>query len=716
MISLTIDNKQVQAEEGITVLEAADKAGIYIPRLCYHPYLPPYGGCRLCVVEIEKMRGFPTACTTPANDGMIVKTNTPQLQMYRQGVLELILTECPKVCSPSKSEEAGETFSDNGHSELQRIAEYIGVREITLPYDDKELPIDKDNPLFERDLNLCISCGRCVQMCQDVRGIYAISFNQRGSQQVVGTAFDRPLKDSGCIFCSSCVEVCPTGALKDKAVKLQPKPDREAIIVPCMCACPAGIDVPRYVSLCSEGRFGEALAVNREKVPFPAVLGRVCIHPCETGCRRSELNEPISIKALKRFAADHDDGQWKQYSKSLPSTGKSVAVVGSGPAGLTAAYYLAKLGHSATVFEELPQPGGMMRVGIPDYRLPKDILDAEIKEIQNVGVEIKVNTRIESLESLFEQGFDAIFVGLGAHRGTKMRVEGDDTPGVVDGVPLLRELNLARKVDLGDKVAVIGGGNVAIDNARIAPRLGVKEVTIIYRRTRAEMPASPEEVEAALEEGINIIFLATPVKISRGNGQIKLTCTRMELGEPDASGRRRPIPIKGSEFTMDFDSVIAAVGQAPEIPGQFNLKVSRRNTLEVDSETLATNRKGVYAGGDVVTGGTSVIEAIAAGRKAATSIDKYLGGSGDIDEELVEKREYQACVGIKNDFAYWARVQMPCLQVKKRTKDFSEVELGCDEKAAIEEGKRCIQCAFRLQIAPVTLPPVESKVASGKKK
>ena len=716
MISLTIDDKQVKTEEGMTVLEAANKAGIYIPRLCYHPYLTPYGACRLCIVEIEKMSGFPPACTTPASNGMIVKTNTPQLQMLRQDILELILTEHPKVYFPSEGKEADATYSKNGHSELQKVAEYIGVREITLPYTYKELPIDKDNPLFERDLNLCISCGRCVQMCQEIRGVGAISFIDRGSQTIVGTSFNRPLKDAGCRFCSACVEVCPTGALMDKAAKQEPELEREAIVTPCKYACPAGIDVPGYVDLIGQGRCADALAVIREKVPFPGVLGRVCIHPCETACRRSELNEPISIKTLKRFAADHDDGQWKQYSKSLPSTGKSVAVVGSGPAGLTAAYYLAKLGHSAIVFEELAQPGGMMRVGIPDYRLPKDILDAEIKEIQNVGVEIKVNTRIESLDRLFEQGFDAIFVGLGAHCGTKMGVEGEDTPGVVDGVPFLREINLARKVSLGDRVAVIGGGNVAIDSARTALRLGVKEVTIIYRRTRTEMPASPEEVEAALEEGVNIVFLATPVKIGRENSQIKLTCTRMELGEPDASGRRRPIPIKGSEFTTDFDSVIAAIGQAPDIPDQFNLSISRRNTLEVDSDTLATNIQGVYAGGDVVTGGASVIEAIAAGRKAAIAIDKYLGGTGDIDEILVQRDQYVPRTDGEGDFVDRTRVQMSSLAVKQRIKNFTEVELGLDEQTAIEEAKRCLQCAFRLQITSVILPPVEPKVALGNEK
>ena len=354
-----------------------------------------------------------------------------------------------------------------------------------------------------------------------------------------------------------------------------------------------------------------------------------------------------------------------------------------------------------------------MRVGIPDYRLPKDILDAEIGEIEKAGVEIKVNAKIESIDSLFEQGYDAVFVGLGAHRGTKMGVEGEDTPGVMDGVSFLRGVSLGNKVNLGNKVAVIGGGNAAIDSARTAPRLGAKEVTIVYRRTRAEMPASPEEIEGALEEGIDIIFLAAPLKISKEGGRVRLTCNRMELGEPDASGRRRPVPIKGSEFSTDFDSIIAAIGQATDIPDQFDLKISRGN-IQAAPNTLATSRPGVYAGGDVVTGPASVIEAIAAGRKAASSIDQYLGGDGVIDEVLCQAREYSACFGKDLDFADWTRVEMPCLPAEKVVSNFTEVELGFAESAAIKEGKRCLQCAYRRQILPAPLAPIRPRTERAK--
>ena len=293
----------------------------------------------------------------------------------------------------------------------------------------------------------------------------------------------------------------------------------------------------------------------------------------------------------------------------------------------------------------------------------------------------------------------------------KMGVDGEDSPGVVDGASFLRGVNLGEKIDLGKEGAVVGGGNVAIDSARTALRLGAKNVTILYRRTRAEMPASPEEIEAALEEKINIVYLAAPTKLSQSNGRLEVICIRMELGEPDASGRRRPMPIKGSEFSTKFDSVIAAIGQTPEIPEKFNLKTGRGNTLQVNTETLATDRQGVWAGGDVATGPASVIGAIAAGRKAASSIDKYLGGSGVIDEELTKERQFRLCVGKEEGFVERPRIEMRCLPVEQR-EGFIEVELGYDEQEALREAKRCFQCGVRLQISPAPLPPVKKRTVA----
>ena len=590
------------------------------------------------------------------------------------------------------------------------MVDYLDIGDTPIPYEYRGLPINRDNPFFDLDYNLCIACGRCVSACRDLRGVKALDFIELNGYRVAGPVQGNH-KDSGCKFCFACVEVCPTGALVDREARYYPPSDWEGYVVPCRQACPAHIEIPRYINLIAQGKYSEALAVIREKVPFPGVLGRVCIHPCEQACRHSQLNDPICIKFLKRFAADHDSGLWKQNSKVAPSTGKRVAVVGSGPAGLTAAYYLAKLGHSATVFEALPQAGGMMRVGIPDYRLPREILDAEIKEIEEVGVEIETNTRIESLDSLFEQGYSAIFLGLGAHRGTRMRVDGEDSPGVIDGVTFLRQVNLGEEVKIGRRIAIIGGGNAAIDCSRTSLRLGAEKVTIVYRRTRAEMPAAAEEIEEALHEGVEIIFLAAPNRISVKDGHIELECLRMKLGEPDASGRRRPVPIEGSEFITALDNVIASIGQATEVPTQFEIDLGRGNVIKVNSQTLATNRQGVFAGGDVVTGPASVIGAIAQGRQAASSMDKYLGGSGVIDESLVSLGEPDPWLGSDAGFADRRQPAMPCLDIKKRLANFAEVELGYDETTAIEEAKRCLRCGLRLRLSSPMLPPVKVKSA-----
>ncbi len=754
-ITLNIDDTRVEVDKGKTVLEASQKANIYIPSLCAHPDLSPYGSCRLCAVEIEGVPGFLSACTTQAGDGMIVHTDTPLVQEIRRHFLSIILSHHPHICltceyrgqcNPQQECKKGIPVAERccyllNRCELQKVAEYIGIPEYTPRYVPAGLPIIREEPLFDQDYNLCIHCGCCVRACQELRGVNAFSFVTRD-----GRIEERPvagsLMESECKFCGACVAVCPAGALSDKDVKWD---EREAALVPCLSACPARIDAPRYVDLIAQGRLAEALAVIREKVPFPATLGYVCFAPCEDACRRRALNEPIAIRALKRLAAEQDTGLWRQRSRVAPSTGKKIAIVGSGPAGLTAAYYLARLGHSVTVFESLPEPGGMLRVGIPEYRLPREILNAEIEDIKGAGVAIQTDTRVDSLDELFQQGYDAVFLAIGAHRGIKLGIEGEDNPGVIDCTSFLRDVSLNVEVELGDKLAVIGGGNAAVDSARTALRLSASEVTIFYRRSRAEMPASDSEVEEALREGIDIIFLAAPGEITRWNGMLRLECLRMELGEPDASGRRRPVPIKGSEFSMDFDTVITAIGQTPELPDQLGLPTGQGDTLQVAPDTLATPRDGVFAGGDVVSGPASVIEAIAAGRDAATSIDKYLGGNGIIDEVLTEIEEPSPWLGRDGDFVSRHRVPISTLPVELRTGKFScqhsaetgwllaerssdifadrpvdqmpwqfpqrrlgefpEVEQGFTEEQAIEEAARCLRCHLRLKISPVISPP-----------
>jgi NADH-quinone oxidoreductase subunit F len=461
------------------------------------------------------------------------------------------------------------------------------------------------------------------------------------------------------------------------------------VSAPCTHTCPAGVDAPRYIRFIAQGKPSEAVAVIRERIPFPSVCGYVCIHPCEAKCRRGLLDEAIGIRVLKRFAVDNDNNIWKKNAKMLPETGKKVAVVGSGPAGLTAAYYLSKQGHKVTVFEALPEVGGMMRVAIPDYRLPKDVLKRDIAEIETVGVDIKTNTRVESVDELFENGYDAVFLAVGAHEGLKIGVKGEDSQGVMDCVSFLRRVSLGEKVEVGKSVAVIGGGNAAIDSARTALRLGAKEVTIVYRRTKEQMPAANEEIEGAIEEGVKMRFLSAPQGITKKDGKLELECLAMKLGDIDASGRPRPEPVEGSQFTMSFDTIIAAIGQRPEIPARFNLALGRGNTITVDPDSLATDKAGVFAGGDVVKGPASVIEAIAHGRQAAISIDKYLGGEGDIEETLAPP---EAAMKPLEEAEEEMRVEIPAPPAKERIKNFEDVEMPLSPKMATKEAGRCLRC------------------------
>jgi len=462
---------------------------------------------------------------------------------------------------------------------------------------------------------------------------------------------------------------------------------------PCREECPAGVDAARYVRLIALGRFAEALAVVREKNPFPSVCGYICAHPCEAKCNRGKIDEPIAIRMLKRVAWEHDTKLWKPKSKVAPPTGKRVAIVGSGPAGLTAGYYLTKLGHHATVFESLPVAGGMLRVGIPAYRLPTEILDAEIKEIKSVGVEIKTNSKVESLDKLLEQGYDAILLAMGAHRGIKLPLPGADLEGVLVNIPFLRDVRLGKKVKVGKRVVVLGGGNVAFDCARTSRRLGATEVHVACLECKTGMLADLEEIEEGGAEGIIIHNSQTFTRIVGDDGHVSgIECLDVRSFEFDKDGRLQVECIAGSEHIIPADTIIFAVSQVPEIElleGVSDVKTTRRRTVEIDSDTLATGKEGVFAAGDVVTGTDVVIAAIAAGRNATISIDKYLGGSGDIDEVLAPVEEIASRVGGPKEG--W-RPEIPTISPEQRVGTFSGVELSWSEQAAIEEATRCLRC------------------------
>jgi heterodisulfide reductase subunit A-like polyferredoxin len=540
-----------------------------------------------------------------------------------------------------------------------------------------------------------------------------------------------------CTSCNDCVEVCPVTVpdefnegLNTRTAIYKPYPQAvpSAYVIskrgtsPCKATCPADTSAQGYIALIAKGRYEEALEVIKQYNPFPATVGRVCHHPCETECNRGKLDSPVAICALKRFVADtvyerREAGSGEVGERELraypeapselpPEDRRRVAIVGAGPTGLSAAHFLARMGYQATIFEALPVAGGMARVGIPAYRLPREVLNYEIDEILKLGVDLELNHPIRNIDRLFDKGFAAVFLAIGAHEPQKLRIPGEDeAEGVFHGVPFLRAVALGEEVGLGERVVVVGGGNTAIDTARSAVRLGSREVTIVYRRTRTEMPANEWEIDEALEEGVKLEILTQPVEVLHTNGHVTgIRCVRMQLGAPDASGRRRPIPIEGSEFDIACDGLVAAIAQAPEISfldPDHGLEITRWGTFQVEEQTLATNRPGVFAGGDAAAGPGALIEGIAAGRRGALSIDRYLR-----DVPLLTPRELtplptaelsheeiEAMVAL-GEVDLTPRVETPKSPVAERVGDFREVELCLSEAQALAEAERCLSCGL----------------------
>ena len=729
-VAITVDGKKIGAPAGASVLNAAHAAGVYIPSLCAHPDLPPAGqrgagdsGCNLCLVEIEDRPGLHKACSLPVEERLAVRTGSPAIQGARQANLAKILGNHPHVCLTCPQRDGcSRTECSYGNPvetrccsifascELRKVSDTIGIPNATPTYRPAQLPVIKDEPFYDRDYNLCIDCRRCLAACNEVRGVGCLEVKETNGRFWVGT-IKPTLIESGCKFCSACVTVCPTGSLIDRT--LDPA-KREESMVPCKAACPAGINVPLYVQLAAEGKYGEAVAVVREKLPFPGILGRACFAMCETACRRGMLDDPISIRTLKRVADDNDTGLWREQSRQLPPTGNKAAVIGAGPGGLTVAYYLAKKGHSVTVFDAQPAAGGMARYGIPSYRIPIEVIDREVGEVEKLGVEFRFKTRMEKLDDLFAQGYEAVFIGIGCQGGDRLGIPGDDLPYVVDSPSYLRAATM-RLVDApgsgistGRHVAVIGGGNVATDNARSSRRLGADRVDMIYRRTRKEMPARGEEIEGCEEEGVNLRFLLTPKKIeinANGEGRMKVTYAKMELGEPDASGRRRPVEVPGSEFQENVDLVIAAVGQHPQKFERFGVQTDAKGRITVREDSMLTSRPGVYAGGDGVLGPATLIEAVAQGRIAAAAMDRQLGGDGDIEEKLLpEKWEANPHIGREEGFNQRRKVHPIMLKPAER-KGWDEVEQGFDDAMARDEAGRCLKCNLAAKIHDAMLPP-----------
>ncbi|MCW8960414.1 MAG: FAD-dependent oxidoreductase [Ignavibacteriaceae bacterium] len=768
MVHLTINNVNIEVPEETSILEAARSADIYIPVLCSHPDLPTFRslelsefiyqverkfsndvgasmesmkGCGLCIVKIDGEEKPVPSCKTIVTEGMSVFTDTDEIRKQRQQKLIPILANHPHSCLTCSQKEGCIPLTDVcpgnvpieerccallGNCELEKVVDYVGVAPETPRYKFRNLPKIDSDPLFKRDYNLCISCGRCVRVCQSVKGVYALGGVISEGKLVIGTVNGPKLYEAECKFCGSCVEVCPTGALQDKdKIRLKEFSD----LIPCRAACPGEVNIPLYLRLVSQGKVQEAAEVIASRLTFPSVLGKICFHPCETDCRRNEFSdflgkkiEPVNIRMVKDFAMSNST--LPPLEKPRLKTGKKVAVIGSGPAGLTAAYFLALKGHSVTVYEREEKPGGMLRYGIPLYRLPIDILEKDLNRIYESGVEVQTNINIGkdiTIESIKNNGADAVFISTGLTKSKPIPIKDTPLEHVKFGIEFLKSVainNLNSYYYKSKSVVVIGGGNVATDAARTAIRLKAEKVTIVCLEQKSEMPAYRIEIKEAEEEGIEIIngWGIDEIGNSGENKksiQIKLKkCTSVF----NDKGKFAPTYDESVTDKISGDEIIICIGQEADtslMDENIVRSVFSNGLITADSGTLQTSVKGVFAGGDIVLGPASVIDAIGHGRKAAKSIDKYLGGDGKINLEEDLYSDNEMFIGREEGFSSFERGKVTYIGAETRKLDFNPFELTYEEDTAIKEGSRCLKCDLRL-ILRHNLPPPEDFIKFNK--
>ncbi len=569
-VRININGIEIVTTDDKNILQAALGNNIEIPHLCFDERMEAYGGCGMCVVEVEGMPKLARACATPVREGMVIETNTDRTRTTRKTALKLLVSDHRGDCRP-----------------------------------------------------------------------------------------------------------------------------------PCMMACPAHTDVQGYVGLIANGQFKEAVKLIKEDLPIPASIGRVCPHPCETECRRNSVEEPISIATLKAFAADYDlfDDREETYMPEMePETGKKIAIIGAGPAGVSAAYFLSTYGHKVEVFEAMDKPGGMMRYGIPQYRLPKHVIDAEVKLIEDMGVTFHYNTKLGDDITInhLKKHYDASFLAIGAWESSSMRCEGEEAEGVLGGIDFLRQVTQNEPIQLDDTVLVVGGGNTAMDVARTCVRLGVKEVKVIYRRTEDEMPAEKIEIKEAKEEGVQFNFLSAPVKVLTENGKATgLVCQKMKLGEPDDSGRRRPEPIEGEQEVLKSGTIIAAIGQNVTLGQVTQINTTSWGTIAVQEGTFETNVEGIFAGGDAVTGPKIAIQAVADGKNAAKVMNSYLKGAIVPHREPIIVRQTDLTEQDFLKFVKEDRVPVKHMAPEIRKQNFEEIVTYHTDEEAQQEGSRCLECGCK---------------------
>lgn len=665
-ICIEVNGIRIECEKGESLLSVCLNNGIYIPHLCNHPDLEAVGGCALCLVDVEGETECRRACTLATYDGMKVTTESERISSLRRLSMEIILSEHPEDCSSCP------VF---GNCVLQSVIQYVGASNGRFRSLEKHSGVNSSNPLFVHDMYRCIKCGRCVRACRDLRGVGVMKF-KRDAQGDVIVGFDGDsLQAADCRFCGACVEVCPTGALRDKenAVDLTATSMSERLL-PCSAKCPAHVDIPRYIRHIKNGEDQLALNTIREKVAFPASLGFVCRHFCEEACRRQMVNEAVSVRELKKYVALNDDGSWKQKLVISKPNGKRIAIIGAGPAGLTAALDLLLRGFSVTVYEKEAEAGGMLRYGIPEYRLPAEIVRKETEEIKALGVEIIANRTIDKPQELLEYGYDAVILAVGAQKSVIPSIDGSDKNGVMGSIEFLHSLRDGKRQQVRGSVAVIGGGNVALDCATSAKRLGADKVTLVVRKPKEQLRCDKEELQEALDAGVEICELVNFVSIA-GN-----ECAQGVVVQPVNDGE---------EFIVEASTVVFAIGQ---YCADVGVRLTERGFVAVDS-SLHTEERCVFAIGDAVTGTKSVIEAIAAGHRVADEVTKNLGLEC-VPTAMAGEKNRNANIGKQEGFSTLKRItpSKPCVQEKQGYCTFS-----CDE--ARSEASRCLQCDLRLEIS-----------------